>query len=34
MVRFRKNGNHLRNDKHDTNYHKFNYKILQRFCNA
>ena len=30
MVRLRKNGNNLGNDKHDTIYHKLN-KILQRF---
>ena len=34
MVRLRKNGNNLRNDKYDTIYHKLNYKILQRFCNT
>ena len=34
MVRLRKNGNNLRNDKHDTIYHKLNYKILQRFGNT
>ena len=32
MVRVRKNGNNLRNDQHDTIYHKLNYKILQAFA--
>ena len=34
MVRLRKNGNNLRNDKYDTVYNKPNYKSLQRFCDT
>ena len=34
MVRLRKNGSNLRNDKYDTIYNKPNYKSLQLFCDT